>query len=139
MSGGRRSGHRGGNAIEFALTAPILLLLLSALLDYGWLFMNKALADLAVARGCRSGAIVDPHVGDPQTAALEVMSGWLALGGTQNCAQNQWCQVQVSGQIPTKRLACAVSYPVAPLVGFGPFPEGVHSRTVTRLEWQRAN
>jgi hypothetical protein len=130
---------RGANAIEFALTAPIFLLLLFGLLDYGWLFMNKALADVAVARGCRSGAIVDPHAGSPQTAALDSMSGWVSLVNSENCKLNEWCQVQISGEVPTKRLSCTVTYPIAPLVGLGPFPQEVHSRTVTRLEWQRGN
>jgi hypothetical protein len=132
----RHSGRRGGNPIEFALTLPIFIAILFALFDYGWLFMNKAVADVAVARGCRTGAIVDPLDADPATVAMVEMTGWSEFI-VQDCELHEWCLISDIGEVPVRRLECEMSAPFQPLVGLFPTPDAVHAYNVTRLESQR--
>ena len=43
MRRGRTRGERGGAALEFALIAPILLLLVFGIVDFGWMLMKANL------------------------------------------------------------------------------------------------
>jgi Flp pilus assembly protein TadG len=43
--------------VEFALILPILLILLCAILDFGWLFGNKLLASYGSREGARYAAV----------------------------------------------------------------------------------
>lgn len=60
----RTPRRRGANALEFALIAPLLVVLLGGLIDYGWFFWREALAVNAVREGVRSGSLKAP---DPKT------------------------------------------------------------------------
>lgn len=129
-----RADRRGTNMVEFALTLPIFLFILFGLFDYGWFFLNKAMADIAVTRGCRAGAITDTLDGDPAEEAEEVMVDWmdLVVDGCQG-----GCSAAVSGDVPTRIIQCTVVVPHAAMVGLMPVPEVVRSETIARLEWQR--
>jgi len=133
---GRRGRLRGANPIEFALTLPMFVAITFALLDYGWFFMNKAVADVAVARGCRAGAIIDPLDGDPATVALIEMAGWSQFI-VADCQLHEWCLIRDVGTVPTRRLECEMDAPYQPLIGLFPTPDTVHAYNVTRLESQR--
>lgn len=49
--------EKGQAIIEFALVLPILLLLLCAIMDFGWIYGNRLLADNACREAARYTAI----------------------------------------------------------------------------------
>lgn len=53
----RKNGRRGANAIEFALTAPILFTLILAIFDYGWYFAHRILLENATGHAARVAAL----------------------------------------------------------------------------------
>ena len=50
-------GKKGQALVEFALILPILVLLLCAILDFGWLIGNQLLATYGCREGARYGAV----------------------------------------------------------------------------------
>ena len=48
---------RGQSLVEFALVLPILLLLVFAIIDFGWLLGNQLLATYGCREGARYGAV----------------------------------------------------------------------------------
>lgn len=64
-----RSRRRGANAIEFALILPVLVALMSGVVDYGYMFAVRYVAGAAVEEAARVGSqIVHPE--DPTPFAL---------------------------------------------------------------------
>ncbi|TDC79748.1 TadE/TadG family type IV pilus assembly protein [Actinomadura sp. 7K507] len=79
----RRTGprERGSAALETAILAPGLLVLLALLLQAGWWYMARSTAHAAAAEGARAGRVRDAPPGAATTAArqfaAEVGSGAL--------------------------------------------------------------
>lgn len=69
--------RRGSEAMEFALTLPVLLILLSGMIDFGWFWWQQAALVEAVASGVRSG-VTTPQAEDPIGRAKAVTLGSLA-------------------------------------------------------------
>lgn len=51
--------RRGGAALEFALCAPILLLVLGGMVEWGWYFSQQILVEGAARDAARAGATAD--------------------------------------------------------------------------------
>lgn len=51
----RRKSEKGQSLVEFALILPLMLLLLCAVVDYGWLFTHELVLSSAVRDGARVG------------------------------------------------------------------------------------
>ena len=56
--------RRGSQAVEFALTLPVLTVMLLGLVDYGWFFLQQSLVANAMREAMRYGAIQKPATGD---------------------------------------------------------------------------
>lgn len=56
----KRLSKRGSNAIEFALTAPILLFAIFGLFEFGWFFCNNIIANEMAISLSRKIAMRDP-------------------------------------------------------------------------------
>ena len=54
---GRRS-RRGANAIEFALVAPVLFLIIMAVMEFGWFFCHSLLLDTCTTQASRTAGVV---------------------------------------------------------------------------------
>ena len=52
-----RKSEKGQAMVEFALLLPVLLLLLCAIIDFGWLYFNQLLLNNAAREGARYAAI----------------------------------------------------------------------------------
>ena len=71
---------RGVAAMEFALVAPILLLIVFATIEYGWYLTNWAVLTHAVSEGARAGVKArewetDSHAAeDPEAFAQEALT-----------------------------------------------------------------
>ena len=50
-----RQRRGGAQALEFALTLPVLLLLVSGIVDYGWFFVRQFQVEDAIREGARLG------------------------------------------------------------------------------------
>ena len=77
----RREWHRGSMAVEFALAAPVVIVLAVAVADYGSVMNNWA----SLRGATRAGAEYikakwnDPTVTDPTTAAEQLVCSFLGL------------------------------------------------------------
>jgi len=129
--------RRGANAVEFALTLPIFLMLVLGTMDYGLIFMTQAGLDSAVSIGCREGAMVDPLLGDPTIAAHDQVMALSSYWCTDTA-----CDITVidSGgpTAPTRTLSCRISRDTDAIIGFVPAPAELESISEYRLEWQRS-
>ena len=56
-----RKSEKGQAAVEFALCLPLVLLILAAVVDFGWVFMHELSLSMAVREGARVAVI---HVED---------------------------------------------------------------------------
>ncbi|MEN0065027.1 MAG: TadE/TadG family type IV pilus assembly protein [Myxococcota bacterium] len=112
--------RRGGNAIEFAMLLPVFLLLLFAIMDFGWLFFNHSAANSATARACRDGSLQDPGqnnanlsnlIADTETA---MRTHYTANGGT---APIDMAVVTMAGAAPQRALNCRMEVSVPSFFG----------------------
>ena len=65
----------GQALVEFALTLPVLLLLLCAIIDFGWFFSNQLSLSYCSREGARYGVV---HAGDA-TAVQDITNRVLAV------------------------------------------------------------
>ena len=56
-----RRPQRGQSIVEFALMAPILILLFMGMFDFGWILHKQILMDNATRSGARRGAVGDTN------------------------------------------------------------------------------
>ena len=49
--------EKGQSVVEFAITLPVLLLVLCAIIDFGWIFSNKMLITFSSREGARYGIV----------------------------------------------------------------------------------
>jgi Flp pilus assembly protein TadG len=124
----RTRSRRGSNAVEFALTLPVLCALGAGVIDLGqFLWYANALVS-AVSDGARAGSIVDTKVTSATTTATSVtLADWnnQGLGGTPTLkvsVANNW--LTVSGTID-----------VPPLFGFLPLPTSTTYSSTVRLAY----
>lgn len=72
--------RRGANAIEFALILPVLLVLLTGIMDYGYAYAVRNAANAAARAGARAGALT-AQVEGPDVAATDAAAArWLSVG-----------------------------------------------------------
>lgn len=133
--------RRGSAAIEFALTLPIWIALIFALIDFGYLFYRFSSLDDAANVGCRDGAIVDPgdadqHIGRVIARASDRMREVLAALGDVDCDTCVF-QAYTLGAPPQRSLVCVVTRDFDPLLGVYLGHRTLTTVQVARLEWQR--
>lgn len=74
----KRSRRRGAQAVEFALTAPILIILVAGTVDYGWFFHHRIVLVDAVAQGAKAASFEDTSVANIADAVANDV--WTAAG-----------------------------------------------------------
>lgn len=79
---------RGAEAIEFAVTIPILLVLLSGMVDFAWYFSQQRELIAAVREGARTGSVT-PWTEAPADRATEKTFEILDAVGVPFTAQVQ--------------------------------------------------
>ncbi len=130
-------GRRGASAVEFALTLPLLIGLISAILDYGWYLTQAANVTSAVREGTRYAATVNQDDGVTATAIDTTEQALTALGVP--CQGGSGCSVdanlgEVSG-IESLTVRAQVSF--QPLVGIVPTPAHLTAALTMALQDQR--
>lgn len=148
--GQRGKGDRGAALLEFALVAPLFILLLYAIVAYGAVLAVKHSLTQAAADAARAAVPVSQDLpaesGPSQTAVNQASVDLNWLGGNDACHQPGFsCTTSVISPCPgsgssTNCLAVTITYdygshPVVPsLPGFGLFlPEALRSSTTTLL------
>lgn len=137
----RRFGsRRGANAIEFALTLPFFVALMTGIIDYGYLFMIQSGLDSAVSLACREGSKVDPNRASPVATAQTELNNRSAYFCQGMCSSLQ--ATELSGaqwSVPNRTLQCtAIMLNPQPIVGLVPYPNNITAISYYRLEWQRS-
>lgn len=129
----RRS--RGSTAIEFALLAPVLLVILLGMLDYGWYFFQEGLVTNAIQQGMRAGALQIPDPADAvgecstcQSIAAEAIVAELATLGLTVSANQVTPTVEAIGSTCALVLQSELGH--APLAGLVPLPTFYNVRVV---------
>lgn len=130
----RTASRRGANAVEFALTFPVFLLVFFAVFEFGMFYMHRSVAESAVIEACREASILDPNVISLEDVALKMMSLDIKFLG-QKC--DRICAVVDSGSPPFRRLECSIAFKYEPILQVIPTPELVSVKSIARLEWQR--
>lgn len=126
----RTSNRRGNNAVEFALTLPVYVALLSGIVDFGWYF-NQRMAVTMVARdAARAASLVElgglvESEGEAQGQASLAASG---LSGDVDCT--------LAGTSPDQLVTCAVTVTFQPIIGLAPSTDTVAGMLTMRMEEQ---
>lgn len=72
---------RGVSAVEVALLMPLVLIVLFALLEYGWMFLKAHQIQAAARHGARVGAVEAASSADITAAVAQIMTD-AGLGGS---------------------------------------------------------
>lgn len=149
--------RRGGNAIEIALTLPVFLLVLFALMDYAWFFYHEAMSIEITRQGCRVGSVtpnvdsstLDSVAGTTSPSAVAavdyieanlISSGLVTTVATTTSANQGFVGVSayvtdVGGVGYPDTISCDTFYTFVPLVGFLPvLPSEVGTSATYKLE-----
>ena len=135
-----RRCRTGSNAIEFALTVPLFVLIVTAIMEFGWMFFVRSTVIHAVRDGCRAGAVIPfGEVPSPSDVAQERMMDFLG-GYSIDCrGSEERCGISVttSGASPYETMNCSLDIAYQPLVGMIPAPDRLGARSVVMYEIQR--
>ena len=131
-----RRNRRGQSHIEFALVIPVLVSMLVATMEYGWMFFRRGLVMDAGREACRAGAVVHPE-DDYVTAVEDAMVDEMNDVGI-DCAK-LGCSVDVStdGEAPKEVLICEFDVNYEGITGMVPVPGHVTSGYIYHFEQQR--
>ena len=129
--------RRAAAAVEFALTLPILMVLLSSILDYGWYFWRRSALTMITADAVRLGvAIPRSSTPGPETMA-EIYAQTMMMDAGVPCPGPD-CVMQTTreshGGYSFLRLQTTLQY--EPLVGMVPTPDTVRAFSTMMLEDQ---
>ena len=130
--------RRGATVVEFALTLPVFLALVFALIDFSLYFAGQAMLDSLTGSTCESGAELDPLFADVKEDTTLAIEGGISTLPFLSCASGT-CEisVQLDGVAPAQVLYCSTVVPFQGITGFTPLPERLTSSSVQRMEWQR--
>jgi Flp pilus assembly protein TadG len=127
--------RRGASAVELALVLPLLVVLVTATLDYGWYFLQESFVTNALRDAIRAGSFQSPAAeeapGDcaacgTRTAAVAV-AGLSALGIEVEASQVTPVVEELAG---TCALVLEPTIPHAALIGLVPTPRTYGVRLV---------
>ncbi len=125
-----RRSRRGASAIEFALCLPVVVALLTGILDWGAYLSAMHEAQSAAREGVRLGAATDQDE-DPVTLAENRVADRLAEAGVKGSGV-----ATLSGLSPDQVMTVTVSGSYSPFVGLVPVPSTVNGAMTMRMEDQ---
>ncbi|TNM41116.1 pilus assembly protein [Nocardioides albidus] len=136
----RESGRdqRGAAAVEFALVAPLLIMLVFGIIGYGMMLSFRQTLSQAATEGARAAAVqLDGSKRDESaTAALDDALGALEVGGTTLACGEAHVTCEVDPPVscgPAQCVTVTVSYPYRdhPVVPTLPFLDQTLPETLT--------
>jgi Flp pilus assembly protein TadG len=128
------TSRRGAQAIEFGLLLPVLMMIVSAIVDYGWYFNQRELFVTAVRDGARTGAVTKPtstatYCGAAKDRVNAALTASYFTTGTQVAAST-------SGVAPDRKITVTAKRDFNKLIGLAPTPARFRLTVVMRLENQ---
>ena len=135
-----KSSRHGATALEFALTLPLFVALVAAIMEYSWMFYMRSTVIHAVRDGCRAGAVIPWNESpSPNEVAQQRMTSFLA-GYSIDCrGDSERCGITVTseGESPYETMNCALSIAYEPLLGLLPAPTKLGAGSVVMYEIQQ--
>lgn len=130
-----RKNEKGQGLVEFALILPILLLLLVAIVDFGWMIFVKTNLNNAAREGARVYAVNESE--DEAKAAAASYLGFLPDSYTISIATTKSTTESTTELVDYNQSGiCTVSSDVNPLVGLiFSNPLSMESSAQMRLEY----
>jgi len=132
--------RRGSNAIEFALTVPLFVLIVAAIMEFGWMFFVRSTVIHAVRDGCRAGAVIPfGETPSPTEVAQTRMTDFLG-GYSIDCrGAEDRCGITVTteGESPYETMECSLDIAYDPIIGLIPAPDRLGARSIVMFEIQR--
>ncbi len=127
------SHRRGNTVVEFALALPVLLAMLTGVVDYGLYFMQRS-AMLNAAKDATRIAVASPENQSPITMAEEHAQGILdaGLAGCGDCTT----EARIMDLDGWLALNVRVARPFEPLAGLIPAPEQISAVVTMALGHQ---
>jgi len=126
--------RRGANALEFALVAPILVALMTGVVDYGWYFSERIALVSAVRDAARVGVTTSQQ--DERSPEQTAEDALIAALSDQGYRGTIYVDIALEGSAPDQNLSVTAALPYQPLVGFVPNPDFLRSSLVMRMEDQ---
>lgn len=135
--------RRAANALEFALVAPLLVVLLGGLIDYGWFFWREALAVNALREGVRAGSLKSPDPAvDPSGQCASCIAHANAAGKAALEAQGFYGVSLTSTleRVPATGIPCSYAVVVNPTINHSrvfpvvPGPDKIKLRVVSMAQ-----
>ena len=131
--------RRGASALEFALVAPVMLMMAFGTIDYGWYFSREALITSALDGAVRSGSNVTPAFGEGDATCAECVStaaqyavvSLNSLGITVSSSDMQPTIASVNG---TCALILQPSINHEELIGLVDLPDRYNVQTIAMLQ-----
>ena len=116
--------RRGASALEFALTLPIVMIVLAGILEYGWYLFQLSNVVHALRDGTRIGVTVPLEHPTPPTTRAEEHARAVMNGLGVPCEEGEGCVVTAvirpSDDFDVLNLTIEVDY--TPIVGLLPSP-----------------
>lgn len=131
-----RFRRRGAAHIEFALVAPVLIVVTFAIVEYGWMFYQRAFVLDAARRGCRAGAVVHP-LDDFAGEVQDVTLAQLEAGGVNCDVLDCNINTRTDGDSPKEILICGVEVEYRAITGLLPTPANVTAGYIYHFEQQK--
>lgn len=122
--------RRGSAAVEFAFTAPVMLLLLTGVVEWGYYIQREQLVVQAVRDGALAGSAVLDH-DDAETVAQERTASALELAGFSEADFD--VSVSTSTEATGDVVTVSVDVAYSPVLNLLPAPDSLHADNTFRL------
>lgn len=100
-------GRRGANAIEFAMIAPVLVMMIAGITDYGWYFWREALLINGLRESVRAGGLQQPVSGEATGVCASCTAAATSAANSELGKQGYTTTVAATLQrIPATGLPC---------------------------------
>ena len=122
--------RRGSQAVEFALVMPVFVVLLAAIIDFGWYFRQCALVQDAVRDAARVGATTQDNTAAKEWGCSILTNGGFTTTGGTACNELVVTNINCGSYQCVKAYANNLTF--QPLFGFiriGGVSNGIGSST----------
>lgn len=127
-------GRSATTVVEFALTMPLFVVLISAIIELSWYFHERFVLREAVRAGCMEGARVHPDGLFQSTAQDAILAG---LDGRLFRELPATLNITTSGETPYQVLHCDMIVSYSSLMGLVPVMDGLEMTAHTSVRFER--